>query len=77
MSTKTITLLEEAYERLKSLKTEHDSFSDVVLRLTKRKPLTAYVGLLTKDEAKKVEHIVKKGRQRSKARAKKIKQALQ
>lgn len=34
MSSKTISLKHEAYERLKSLKTEDKSFSDVVLELT-------------------------------------------
>lgn len=34
MSTKNISLREEAYERLKALKTEEKSFSDVVLELT-------------------------------------------
>ncbi|WP_128478817.1 antitoxin VapB family protein [Halorussus pelagicus] len=34
MGTKTISLGEEAYERLKSRKREGESFTDVVLRLT-------------------------------------------
>jgi predicted CopG family antitoxin len=35
MGSKTISLKDEAYERLKALKTEEKSFSDVVLELTK------------------------------------------
>jgi len=34
MSSKNITLTEEAYERLRSHKREDESFTDVVLRLT-------------------------------------------
>ena len=34
MGSKTISLKDEAYERLKALKTEGKSFSDVVLELT-------------------------------------------
>ncbi|PSG99766.1 MAG: hypothetical protein BRC28_03020 [Nanohaloarchaea archaeon SW_4_43_9] len=35
MGSKTISLKDEAYERLKALKTDDKSFSDVVLELTK------------------------------------------
>ncbi|MEF8801989.1 MAG: antitoxin VapB family protein [Halolamina sp.] len=34
MGTKNISLKEEAYERLRALKRENESFSDVVLRIT-------------------------------------------
>ncbi|WP_090617850.1 antitoxin VapB family protein [Natrinema salaciae] len=34
MSTKTVTITEEAYERLKSHKRDDESFTDTVLRLT-------------------------------------------
>lgn len=34
MGSKTISLKDEAYERLKSLKTDEKSFSDVVMELT-------------------------------------------
>ena len=34
MATKTITVREEAYERLQAMKRDDDSFSDLLLRLT-------------------------------------------
>ena len=37
MGVKTITISEEAYNRLKTLKREDETFSDVVLRLTTEK----------------------------------------
>lgn len=35
MGTKTLTITEEAYERLDDMKQEDESFTDLVLRLTK------------------------------------------
>ncbi|MSR86424.1 hypothetical protein EXS74_03440 [Candidatus Woesearchaeota archaeon] len=37
MGTKTITLMDDAYERLKTLKSAEESFSDIVRRLTSEK----------------------------------------
>jgi predicted CopG family antitoxin len=37
MGTKTISILDEAYENLKREKEKDESFSDVILRLTNRK----------------------------------------
>lgn len=34
MATKTITLTEEAYQRLREMKRDEESFTDVVLRIT-------------------------------------------
>lgn len=47
MGYKTISLSDEAYEMLASLKRERESFTDVVLRLCSRatkKPLTSFAG---------------------------------
>ena len=46
MAFKTITLSEEAYKRLKDQKKENESFSDVVLRLTKTSTLRDFVGII-------------------------------
>ncbi|PIN75681.1 hypothetical protein COV18_02430 [Candidatus Woesearchaeota archaeon CG10_big_fil_rev_8_21_14_0_10_37_12] len=77
MSTKTITLSEDAYQRLVSLKQTKESFSDVVRRITTKKPLTAFAGLLTETEATKVEKAIQKGRARSRERALKLKSEFQ
>jgi predicted CopG family antitoxin len=39
MSTKTVSLRESAYEKLKNLKRENESFSDVVERISKSQSL--------------------------------------
>ena len=51
MAVKTITITEDAYRRLKSRKLGDESFSDVILRLTKRRPLRDFVGILTPGSA--------------------------
>ncbi len=51
MTVKTITVTEEAYRSLKARKTGEESFSDVILRLTKRRPLRDFVGILSPESA--------------------------
>lgn len=53
MSSKTISLKEETYERLRRAKGEGESFSDVIDRLLRddEHPLYGLVGLLEEDEA--------------------------
>lgn len=47
MGTKTISIKDEAYERLSALKEKGDSFSDVILKLTEtsRKDFSDLIGL--------------------------------
>ncbi len=63
MATKTISLKEEAYERLKRLKKDDKSFSDVILELTEtsKKDFTNLIGADLDVEWKKIE----KSRKRS------------
>ena len=50
MVTKTITVTEDAYETIKGLKTEEESFSDLFLRLGERKStVNSFFGLLSGD----------------------------
>lgn len=52
MSSKNITLKEEAYESLKAHKRDDESFSDVVLRLSgKNKDIWKGFGMLSDEEA--------------------------
>jgi hypothetical protein len=44
MATKNITITEDAYERLRALKREDESFSDLVVRLTEGKDPMAFAG---------------------------------
>lgn len=51
MGTKTLTITNEAYERLAAFKEKKESFSDVVNKLTSRTSLLSLVGVLSKEEA--------------------------
>ncbi|MEM2941574.1 MAG: antitoxin VapB family protein [Thermoproteota archaeon] len=59
MGYKTISLSDEAYEKLASLKREGESFTDVILRLcskSPKKPLASFAGswVMSEEEEKKI-----------------------
>lgn len=58
MGTKTISLADDAYERLKAAKREGESFSDVVRRLTQGVTLAEYHGVLEGETAEELEAFV-------------------
>lgn len=64
MGTKTISLTEEAYERLKAAKKEGESFSDVVNRISPGVRLEEYWGILDDDAADELRETVAEGRDR-------------
>lgn len=51
MATKTVNLSEDAYNRLRLLKREGESFSDVVNRITGKYDILQLVGVLSEEEA--------------------------
>ena len=64
MAVRTITVTEEAYRRLRAHKGESESFSDVVIRLTHRKPLSDFAGVLSHETAEALRAAVKADRER-------------
>ncbi len=54
----TISLADDAYDRLKEEKQEGESFSDVVRRLTKGVELESYYGVLSPETGEEVAAIV-------------------
>ena len=58
MATKTISITKAAYDRLKARKGPDESFTDVVLRLTERRPLAEYAGMLSKSSVKAIREAV-------------------
>ena len=65
MSTKTITVTEIAYESLKSMKAKNESFSDTILRITKRKPLSYFYGILDNETGEKLEKSIMENRRKN------------
>ena len=51
MSTKSITITDDAYERLTKFKESKDSFSDVIIKLTGKYSVLDLVGILSSKEA--------------------------
>lgn len=68
MAMKTISLDEEAYERLKAHKREGESFSEVVKRLAGERSWTEVTGILSDAEADTLEEVIESGRERSRDR---------
>ena len=69
MGAKTISLDEEAYERLKDKKREGESFSDTVKRLAGERSWNEVVGILTETEATALSSAIEDGRARSRTRS--------
>lgn len=69
MATKTISLDEEAYERLKARKKEGESFSETVKRLAGERSWNEIAGILSEDEAADLEAAIEEGRTTSRERS--------
>ena len=71
MSTKTITITDEAYNRLKSTKSEGESFTKAIIRITRKDTLSELAGILTKGEADEIRKHIKASREATEERIKK------
>lgn len=66
MAVKTITVTEDAYEALKRLKEEGESFSKVIIRVAKgRENIEKYFGVLNKKSARHIKENIRKFRKRT------------
>src|SRR5207247_1667331 len=62
MATKTISITREAYDRLRARKGRDESFTDVILRLTERRPLADYAGMLSKSSVRAIRAAIDEAR---------------
>lgn len=76
MSTRTISITEEAYERLRAKKEVRESFSDVIVRITKKGNIMDFAGMLTEKEADEMEKNIRESRKRSVLRAENVRKRL-
>ena len=72
MATKTISLDEEAYERLKARKKEGESFSETVKRLAGERSWNEVTGILSEEEAADLEGAIEEGRTKSRKRSNRL-----
>lgn len=68
MSTKTISLSEEAYERLKAMKKEKESFTDLIKRLCSGAKLRDFYGILEEESAEEIEKAIRERREEHRER---------
>jgi len=68
MPTRTISITEEAYERLKMQKEKNESFTDVINRISGKRSILELAGILSDEEVNKMEDFIKKSRLASRKR---------
>ena len=76
MATKTISITEEAYERLKMRKENNESFTDVINKITGRRSLLELAGILSNEDADNLEKHIKERRAASRRRSDRIREML-
>ena len=76
MATKTISITEEAYERLKMRKEKNESFTDVINKVTGKRSLLELAGILNDDEANELRKHIQKIRAASRERLDKVREKL-
>jgi len=68
MAVRTITVTDEAYRRLRAHKGSSESFTDVVLRLTERRPLSDFAGVVSHETATALRAAVEEDRRQRRRR---------
>ncbi len=64
MGTKTISITDEAYGIMKSRKDARESFSEAIIRLSGKKRLSSFYGVLSKESANLLEKNIREMRKK-------------
>ena len=67
-----ISISDEVYDLLKSLKREGESFSEVIKRLARKSSISNFSGVLSKDSAEKIEKIINNLNEKTKERMREL-----
>ena len=76
MTTKTITITEEAYNLLKNTKEGNESFTEAIIKIAKKDPLSKLAGILSKEEASELRRHIAISRERTEKRLREIRNKL-
>ena len=76
MPTRTISITEEAYERLRVRKEKNESFTDVINRLSGKRSIMEFAGILSGEEGEKLEKYIKERRKASRERSNRIREMM-
>lgn len=70
MATKTLTIMEDAYNMLKASKRENESFSEVIRRICKdkKKDLRKHFGVMSNETAEDIYYAIRKSRENTQDR---------
>ena len=78
MTTKTITVTENAYYALKAMKNNKESFSETIVRVSGKKPLNYFFGCLSKKSGEELERVIIENRKnRNKSHEKRMKHIIE
>ena len=76
MATKTVSISEEAYNLLKSMREGKESFTEIIIKIAKKDPLSKLVGVLTKKDADELRNYVKTSRGQTEKRLQETKERM-
>ena len=76
MPTRTISITEEAYQRLKMQKEHNESFTDVINRVTGKKDIMRFAGILSGEDGNKLEKIINERRRASREHSRKVREMM-